>query len=143
MKHVLLIGLLALAACGDQRPPLAEPDASTKCAQCGMSVVDRRFVSQIVVEGRPPRFLDDFNCLAGHLKAARDLPASAQVFVADHRTKEWVPVQSAVFTRVKDHDTPMGSGMAAHANATSRDADPFANGGETVALGEAVPGLAR
>ena len=55
------------------------------------------------------------------------------VFVADHRTGEWVDARRAVFTRTSI-DTPMASGLVAHADAASRDADPAAAGGQPFTL---------
>jgi len=62
------------------------------------------------------------------------LPPGARAFVADHRTGEWVPAESAVYSRAPI-DTPMGSHLIAHASAASRDLDPQARGAAPASLG--------
>ncbi len=54
-------------------------------------------------------------------------------WVSDHRTKEFVPAATAVFTKSPTVQTPMNSGILAWADAASRDQDPAAAGGTPVA----------
>jgi copper chaperone NosL len=97
-----------------------------------MAVSTAVFASQLVAPGENPRFFDDLGCLADFLKAGK-APAESVAFVADHRTKAWVRADHAVYTRVPGLETPMGSHVIAHADAASRDSDPDARGGATVA----------
>ena len=131
-------GLLALGACGGG--PLGPAELDTRndpCSWCRMGVSDRRFAAQLVAPSEEPRFFDDIGCLASYLKG-RTPPTGAVAFVADHRTKSWVPASGAVYTRVGGIATPMGSHLVAHADAASRDADPDARGGVAA---QAPPGL--
>jgi copper chaperone NosL len=100
-----------------------------------MAVSDARFAGQLVAPGELPRFFDDLGCLASFLAAGRAAPGSL-AFVADHRTKAWIRADRAVYTRVSGLATPMGSGLVAHADAASRDQDPDARGGVSVAAAE-------
>jgi copper chaperone NosL len=102
-----------------------------------MIVSDERTASQIVAPLEEPRFFDDFGCLASYLASAT-LPADAIVFVADHRTKEWVRADAALFTRLSGSAGAMGSRVVAHASAASRDQDPDAADGTTVAVAEVL-----
>jgi copper chaperone NosL len=109
-----------------------------------MAVSDRRFAGQIVAPGEEPAFFDDLGCLREYLAdRAVALPRGAIVFVADHRTSEWVDARAAVFTRRTNVATPMASGLMAHRDASSRDLDPDARGGMPVAardvLGSRAP----
>jgi copper chaperone NosL len=125
--------VMATTACS--RGLLAPAPLDTRndpCAECRMTVSAARFASQIVAPGEEPRFFDDLGCLATHVRNRPPLPSGAVVYVADHRTREWVVAASAVFTRVAGLDTPMGSQVVAHASAASRDADPAAAGGEPI-----------
>lgn len=97
-----------------------------------MAVSDRKLVAEIVVAGEEPRVFDDIGCLSAYLKDHR-IDGHAAVFVADHRTGDWVAAQSAIFTYVDRVETPMGSHLVAHADGPSRDADPIARGGHTAA----------
>jgi copper chaperone NosL len=96
-----------------------------------MSVSSAVFASQLVAPGEVPRFFDDLGCLADYLRAGK-APPGANAFVADHRTKEWVRADRAVYTKVDGLATPMGSHVIAHADAASRDQDRDARGGEPV-----------
>ncbi len=101
-----------------------------------MVVSDQRFASELVAPYEEPRFFDDMGCLA-HYLAASTVPARAQVYVADHRTKAWVPARQAIYTQVEALTAPMGSHIIAHESTASRDADPAAAAGVRVEL-EAV-----
>jgi len=109
------------------------------CAWCRMAVSDVRFAAQLVAPAEEPRFFDDIGCLRDHLAAAKALPPQAAAYVADHRTKAWVPATSAVYTRVPGLSTPMGSRLIAHADAASREADPDARGGSGLSAADVFP----
>jgi copper chaperone NosL len=112
--------------------PAALDTRHDACAECRMAVSARRFAAQLLAPGEEPRFFDDLGCLAAYLRDDAGLPAKAIAYVADHRSGEWVPPASAVFTRVPGLETPMGSHVVAHASPASRDADPAAKGGSAV-----------
>jgi copper chaperone NosL len=101
-----------------------------------MAISDARFASQLVAGAEEPKFFDDLGCLASYLRSAKSLPQGGRVYLADHRTKAWVPATGAVYTKVPGIETPMGSHVIAHADPSSRDADPDARAGAPVtALG--------
>ena len=131
-----LLLALALAACADAPPePAALDTRNEQCASCRMAVSSAAFASQLVAPGELPRFFDDLGCLAGYVKAGK-LPPGAVAFVADHRTKQWVRADRAMYTRVPGLETPMGSHVIAHADAASRDQDPVARAGAPLAAAE-------
>ncbi|HTO96126.1 MAG TPA: hypothetical protein VMK66_03695 [Myxococcales bacterium] len=126
--------LLAVLACSRGAVGPAPLDTRNEsCASCRMAVSSQKFAGQVVAPGEEPRFFDDLACLAAWLKA-HPLPSGARAFVADHRTGEWVPAGSAVYSRASI-DTPMGSHLIAHSGAASRDLDPQARGASPAALG--------
>jgi copper chaperone NosL len=97
-----------------------------------MAVSNPRFAAQIVAPGEEAVFFDAIGCLADYLRQHGTQPARAMAYVADHRTREWVPAAAATFTRVAGLDTPMGSHVIAHASPSSRDADTAARTGTVV-----------
>ena len=97
-----------------------------------MVVSDQRFASQLVAPYEEPRFFDDMGCLHNYLAGTPKLPAQARVYVADHRTKAWIPAERAVYTQVETLTAAMGSHIIAHESAASRDADPDAATGVPV-----------
>ena len=99
-----------------------------------MVASDRHFAAQIVAPGEEPRFFDDVGCLRDFLKATPTPAPGAIAFVADHRTAEWVPAATAVYTRAAGVHTPMNSGLVAHASAMSRDEDAAAKTGQPVPI---------
>ena len=128
--------LLALVACGSGAPEPAPLDTRNEpCASCRMAVSSAVFASQLVAPGELPRFFDDLGCLRDYLKDGK-APKNATAFVADHRTKAWVRADRAVYTRVSGLQTPMGSGVIAHADASSRDQDRDAMSGTPVPASE-------
>lgn len=124
--------LLALSACGGSGNGPAPLDTKNEaCAWCRMSVSDLRFAAQLTAPGHEPKFFDDAGCLRDWLKAPRE-NAPWIAWVTDHRTKEWVKAKDALFTRNPSVQTPMNSGLVAHASAASREADPASKGGTAV-----------
>jgi copper chaperone NosL len=101
-----------------------------------MVASDARTAAQLVAPGEEPAFFDDLGCLASYLSAQKSLRAGSTAYVADHRTKDWVRADAALYTRVPGLETPMGSHLLAHADAASREADPAAHGGTNVAIPE-------
>lgn len=131
----LLLSVLSVACGPGTLQPAPLDTRNEACSKCRMPVSEARFSSQLVAPGELPRFFDDLVCLSNFLKAGQ-APAGATTFVADHRTKSWVPAEKALYTRVPGLETPMGSHIVAHADAGSRDQDPLARGGTPVALNE-------
>ena len=125
--------LFLIPACRGAAPaPAALDPAHDVCGFCHMVISDQRFASQVVAPYEEPRFFDDMGCLGNYLAAAPALPARARVYVADHRTKAWIPAERAVFTSVETLAAPMGSHIIAHESPASRDADPDAPAGRPV-----------
>jgi copper chaperone NosL len=88
-----------------------------------MVIASRLTAAQIDAPGDEPRFFDEIGCLRDYLaNLATPLTEGAVVFVADHRTGDWVDANRAIFTRTAIQ-TPMPSGIVAHADERSRDAD--------------------
>jgi len=132
MKWSLVWAVLATAAaCAQGPPPPAPLEAkSESCRSCRMPVSDPTLAAQIVAPGEEAKFFDDLGCLRDFLRQNPPSPGSV-AYVTDHRTREWLPAGSAVYTRASI-ETPMGSHWVAHADAASRDADPAARGGASV-----------
>ena len=128
-RPYLLILAVVVASCrGGPPPPAAWTAGAYACQYCRMMVIDQRFASQIVAPYEEPRVFDDLGCLANYLKGTPTLPAGAVTYVADHRTRTWVPAHRAVYSRVATLTAPMGSHVVAHETAASRDADAEAAG---------------
>jgi copper chaperone NosL len=131
-RSILLAALVAGACASGPAPPAKVALGQDACAHCRMTLVSQSTAAQIARRGDDPVFFDDFGCLRDYL-GSHATPGDAVVYVAGHRTSDWVNARSAVFTRTSTA-TPMGSGLLAHADAASRDADPAAAGGSAAAV---------
>ncbi|HXY41702.1 MAG TPA: hypothetical protein VEQ10_18635 [Vicinamibacteria bacterium] len=128
----VLAATCGLAGCGARpRQPAALDTRNEACASCRMPVSDARLASQLIAPGELPRFFDDLGCLRDFLAAGK-APHGAVAFVADHRTRQWVRADAAVYTKVPGLETPMSSHLIAHADTASRDQDKDARAGTTV-----------
>ena len=137
---IAVVSALAAIGCGrEQLTPAVLEAGREACAYCRMTVSDSHLASQVLAPGELPKFFDDLGCLGRFLAATTDVPAGAAIYVADHRTNEWVPAGTAVFTRVPLLATPMSSHLVAHASFESQAADPAAAGGSPVAIAEVLP----
>lgn len=126
-----LAALLALFLQLAAPPPLAPVTIDTEndsCAYCGMPIWSLRTAGQLVTPDKAPLSFDDLGCLANYLDAHSEQPAAAEVYVVDHHTGAWVPATVALYSRDSRLETPMGSHLFAHANETSRAADPSVAG---------------
>ena len=130
-RLVLLFATLALlSGCGKGLTPPVDVDTrNDACSSCRMAVSDPRFAAQIVAPAEEPKFFDDIGCLRSYLNGGATIPPRAIAYVADHRTKAWVPAGRAVYAEVPGLSTPMASGWVAHADAASRAKDPEAAAG--------------
>ena len=130
--------LLTVGCAGSGAPgPLAIDLGRDACSHCRMAIVSTSTAAEIVAPGEEPRLFDDLGCL-GAFVASSPAGPDAVVFVADHRTGTWIEARHAVFTKTS-LQTPMGSGLVAHNDDTSRDQDPAARGGTPVSIGSVLP----
>lgn len=129
-----LVGVVVvclLAGCSQEAGGPAEIAlGSDQCANCRMVIVSQTTAAQIVAPGDEPVAFDEVGCLRDYL-AHTPLQADAVAYVADHRTGAWIDARRALFTQARTA-TPMASGIIAHADAASRDADPAARAGRPV-----------
>jgi copper chaperone NosL len=126
--------LATLLACTRGAPSPASLDThNDACASCRMLVSDPRTAAQLLAPGEEPLFFDDLGCLARYLAEHRP-PQGAVAYVADHRTRAWVPATAATYLLQPTASTPMGSHVLAYLDAASRDADPSAKGGRPLAM---------
>lgn len=133
MRRSTLIAALMMSACAAGPVAPANPRMGEEaCAHCRMTLVSRATAAQIARAGDEPVFFDDLGCLRDYL-LHRPAAAEAVVYVADHRTGAWVEASTARFTKTGSA-TPMASGLVAHADQASRDADPAAAGGSAAAV---------
>jgi len=140
-KSVVVALLLLAAACGSrQTAPAVLDTTADQCGSCRMVISDQRFASQVVAPYQEPRFFDDFGCLSEYLSTAA-LAKNAVVYVADHRTKEWVRADAAVYTRVDHLAGAMGSHVVAHASDQSRQMDPGVSAGTPLSRSDVFPRL--
>ncbi|HUU34472.1 MAG TPA: hypothetical protein VMW48_10430 [Vicinamibacterales bacterium] len=127
----LAMSCLVTAACtGGAAGPVAIAVGADLCASCRMAVVSQNTAAEIVAPGDEPLIFDEVGCLRDYLARA-PLAGDAVAYVADHRTGAWVDARVAVYTRTTA-STPMGSGLLAHADGASRDADPATRAGAPV-----------
>lgn len=140
-RPLLLMFALLPAACGPRgpAPPASLDTANEACRWCRMAVSDPRFAAQLAAPGEEARFFDDVGCLRDFLREGGGLPPGTVAYVADHRTRAWVPAADAVYTRVSSLQTPMGSHLVAHADTASRDADPEVAAGTPLAHSAVFP----
>jgi copper chaperone NosL len=129
MKAIVVILLAAAIGCATASlAPIEVRLGEDACAHCRMTLVSIKTAAQIVAPQDEPLMFDELGCLRDYLAAHRLAPGG-RVFVADHRSGTWVDASHAVFTRT-GVPTAMSSGLLAHADGASRDADPDAHGGE-------------
>jgi len=143
-RLVPFTALLLLYACAFGGTRAVEIAAGQHdCDYCHRNITELAFASQVVTPGQSARFFDDLQCLRGYLASVASPPADARIFVTDHRTSEWIPAETAVFSRAMTVRTPLGSHLLAHASVASRDSDAEAVRPMTVEPADVIAGAWR
>ena len=115
---------LALAAGCAARvySPVPINEAVDVCAECGMTVRDNGYASEIIrTDGKVLKF-DDVGDLFKYLRENPSTKVGAE-FVQDRNTKEWLALDKAYLVTNTAVPTPMNWGI--HAFKTIEEADEF------------------
>ena len=129
LARALLLMAVSASACAERslEPAHLDTKAGEACAACRMVISSARTAGQVVSSDAEPLFFDDLGCLRTWLEREHDsIGAGTAVYVADHRTGNWVPAGQAVFGSSARVETPMGSGLLAYADNASLAADTAA-----------------
>jgi len=114
---ILLVAVLALAACGkggDPVPVEIYPEEDV-CQTCRMLITDQRFAAECVMKkGRAKKF-DDPICMIRYFDMAKTLGIAKRedvraYFVKDYDTKKWMDAKAAHFVKA-NVVTVMGYGV--------------------------------
>lgn len=122
---IVALGLLPIAGCdrGSADGPPNLRLGEDVCVQCNMIISDVRWATATVVEGprgSEARLFDDFNCQINFEVEHQDV-VIVDRWSHDHATSQWMPTSEATFLMAEKLRTPMGSRMAAFADAQSAD----------------------
>lgn len=123
----LAAGLAVTVACAPEGGPVEIVVGQDACASCRMVFTTTSTAAEVVAPGETPVLFDDLGCLRDYLRA-HPLDARASLYVRDHRQQRWIDGRHAIYSQMAHVDTPMASGLIAHADPASRDADPAAQG---------------
>jgi nitrous oxide reductase accessory protein NosL len=133
---VLLIGVAGCGKPEDVGPPEIRFGQDT-CHACGMIVDDDRYAAAVVTvtDGGAvePRVFDDVGEMLEFAPpaGARDV----RRYVRDAATRQWVDAARATFAKPRGLHTPMGTGIAAYADAAAARAALDASGGGEILAG--------
>jgi nitrous oxidase accessory protein len=109
--RLLALALLVIGAC--QRAPRPLVAGTDACAYCRMGISDVRFGGELQSGSGRLFTFDAIECLASFFIAARERDDIRAVWVADYESSTLVPVDSAVFLRLRGVQSPMGHALAA------------------------------
>ena len=130
MYRLILLSLFFITLTGCTPEDVTGPgdirwDRET-CTRCSMALSDRSYAAQ--VRGAPAEQrtvlykFDDIGCAVIWLdKQPWKDDARTEIWVADHRSGEWLDASNAYY--VKDKITPMNYGLGAQAEATEAALD--------------------
>lgn len=106
---------LAPAACG-VRPAHVHLGAD-ECAHCRMVITDRRFAAQLLTDRGRAYLFDSIECLAAFARSGQVPEERAHsLLVTDFPSADgWIDARTATFLRSPSVQSPMGSGLTAHA----------------------------
>ncbi|HLU25242.1 MAG TPA: nitrous oxide reductase accessory protein NosL [Longimicrobiales bacterium] len=114
-RTVAAVALLALAACGVR--PAHVHLGEDECAHCRMVITDRRFAAQLLTDRGRAYLFDSIECLIAFTRSGR-VPDEQihSLLVTDFSAADgWTDARTATYLRSPAVQSPMGSGLAAHA----------------------------
>ena len=133
-----LILLLVLAACAQGTTEIKPPDiryGEDVCIECNMIISDPRFAAGYAHEIAPGRYasipFDDIGDMLAHAAKHPEHQIVAW-YVHDYASKEWLDAAQAAYVFSSQVQSPMASGLAAHATRTAADAMAAELGGEVL-----------
>lgn len=138
-RRAVLVAVLAVAcaaACTDEqpvKPPEIRLGADT-CDACRMTISDLRYAAAAIVAMDSQRQVlkfDDIGCLARWESTALESAPLAR-WVHDWGTATWIEATTAAFSLDGEMSTPMGSGLAAFADASDAGRFVRERGGESL-----------
>lgn len=107
--------ILLLNSCKEVKPKAVKLN-SDGCAFCKMTIVDSKFVSQIVNSKGKVFFFDDVKCLKNYLTKNENL-TSEKSYVSNYSLpNNFIELGSAIFITSESILSPMGGNIAAFAN---------------------------
>lgn len=119
----LVLGLLVSCGPVSQAPREVRPETDV-CPECHMTVLGGSAAELVDADGQVLVF-DDVGCLVVYLNDRPGAFPGAKLYVQDHSSQAWVPLESATFVRADAVPTPMNYGW--HAFASAAEAGQFAS----------------
>lgn len=98
------------------------------CDECHMGIQNLQASSEVIMKDGTPKKFDDIGCMVVFLKD--NLEQTANIFVHDYKTTEWIDMNEATFIQGSKIDSPMNYGFAAFASSEDAKAFQAENGGE-------------
>lgn len=108
----MLMGLWAALGCEPSDTPQDPFWGKQACADCGMSIVDKRFAAQSLEADGEHLFFDDLGCLLHHLEQHKR--AIRRGWVKDAKSSRWLDIGEARYAA--GARTPMDYGFEASAD---------------------------
>ena len=113
---LLLMALTMLtAACGTSATATGPPEINygrDVCFECGMIISEARFASTYRTAAGAERLFDDIGGMLKYGHATGEI-ATAEAWVHDYETEEWVAAEQAYFIVTQSVATPMAFGILA------------------------------
>lgn len=129
-RPLLIVMALVAGLAGCQPDPLTGPPeirlGRDECAECGMIINEDRSACALLADldgERSHLLFDDIGCMLDHEHEHGDEHRIINRFVRDYSGDAWVQTETAIFVSADPDSmpTPMGSGIAATADATGAD----------------------
>lgn len=120
-----LLVLLSIAGCAPGQTEATPPEiiyGETVCAKCNMIISDERFAAGYAYEVAAGRYESlAFDDVGDMLEYAAEHPEHAikTWYVHDYADRSWLDAATATYVVSQDVQSPMGSGIAAFADAAA------------------------
>lgn len=118
---LLVIGVLALSACGKKYEPVAIQEDVDVCAICNMQVKDNAYATQIITKDGKSYKFDDIGCM-NEWKKRNGTDNIGMDYVRDYNSKDWIEFSKASYVYDESLRTPMAYGVISFKNADSAKA---------------------
>jgi len=109
---ILFTGVISLFACSQESKPISY--GKDACDFCKMTIMDKRFASEIMTKKGKAYKFDDLLCTVSFMNEG-NIPQTdiACIYVTDFDNAEFLNVSDGYFIKYEKYRSPMGGNVAA------------------------------
>jgi len=120
MRSKISIGQILIvffyASCSSSVPEPVQIQPEDMCSYCRMAITSKQFAAELITTDEKVFKFDDTGCMLNFINT-KNSGKIAALYVADFKSREWIPAEHAQYVSTDKVPTPMNGGFLAFQNA--------------------------